>query len=284
MVHFTGMSASFFRKCSLIFLIILAALPAFASIAFAQFGEFGVATTHSVEDQDPQDGDIVSLSAETGNLRITTVEYDEKMFGVVNLAPAIVLRTVGFNTPIVRTGETQVNVTTLNGSIGIGDYVTSSPIPGKGQKATDFNGYILGIALQPFSQTDGTLVDYEGTEVSQGKILVAVGISATTPFIKKVSGGFLGSLQYTGEMLLYMLTATKQSERIMRYILAVLVAMVSLYISFRSFGHNVTKGIESIGRNPMAKGSIQTMIVVNIVLIAIVSLGGILLSLIIISL
>ncbi len=264
--------------------VVIAVLLIVPPAARAQFGGFGVATTHSIEDQNPQDGDIVSLSAETGNLRITSVEYDEKMFGVVSLAPAIVLHTTGFNTPIVRTGETQVNVTTLNGSISIGDYVTSSPIPGKGQKATDFNGYVLGIALQPFSQTDGTLLDYEGTEVSQGKILVAVGISATTPFIKKVSGGFLGSLQYTGELLLYMLAATKESERIMRYILAVLVAIVSLYISFRSFGHNVTNGIESIGLNPMAKGSIQTMIVVNIVLIAIVSLGGILLSLIIISL
>lgn len=255
-----------------------------APSVYSQFGGFGVATTHTVEEKTTEDGDIVSLSSETGNLRLSTLGYDEKMFGVIVLSPAVVLRTIGLNTPIVRSGEVRVNVTTLNGSIGIGDYVTSSPIPGKGQKATDFTGYILGIALEPFGQTDGTLVDFEGQEVAQGKVLVAVGISASTPFIKKVSGGFLGSLRYTGELFLYMFTATRQSERIMRYILAVLVALVSLYLSFRSFGHNVTKGIESIGRNPLAKGSIQTMIMVNVILIAVVSLGGILLSLIIISL
>lgn len=265
---------------TLLFILYFVSAPS----VYSQFGGFGVATSHNVEDKDAQDGDIVSLSSETGNLRLSTLEYDEKMFGVIVLSPAIVLRTVGLNTPIVRSGEVHVNVTTLNGSIAIGDYITSSPIPGKGQKATDFNGYILGIALEPFSQTDGTLVNFEEEEVAQGKVLVAVGISATTPFIKKVSGGFLGSLQYTGELFIYMLTATKQSERVMRYILAVLVALVSLYLSFRSFGHNVTKGIESIGRNPLAKGSIQTMIMVNIILIAVVSLGGILLSLIIISL
>lgn len=278
------MSASFYRKLFVMFLTVLLAFAGSESLVFAQFGGFGIATTHTVEDEAAQDGDIVSLSAENGNLRITTIPYDEKMFGVVAESPTVVLRTVGLNTPVIRSGEARINVTTLNGSIGIGDYITSSAIPGKGQKATDFNGYILGIALEPFNETDGTLIEFEGKEAAQGKVLVAVGITATTPFIKKVSGGFLGNLQYTGELFLYMLTTTRQSERIVRYILAVMVAVISLYISFRSFGHNVTKGIESIGRNPLAKGSIQSMIIVNVVLIAVVSLGGILLSLIIISL
>lgn len=265
-------------------LIALMLLPTSASVVFAQFGGFGVATTHTVENDTAQNGDIVSLSSETGNLLLTTQEYDEKMFGVITLSPAVVLRTVGLNTPIVRSGEVQVNVTTLNGSIGIGDYVTSSAIPGKGQRASELTGYVLGVALQSFTPADGTLIDFEGKEVAQGSILVAVGISPSTPFIRKVSGGFLGGLQYGGELFFYLLTTTKQSERIVRYILAVLVAITSLYISFRSFGHNVAKGIESIGRNPLAKGSIQTMIIVNVVLIAVVSLGGIALSLIIISL
>jgi len=46
----------------------------------------------------------------------------------------------------------------------------------------------------------------------------------------------------------------------------------------------VTKGIESIGRNPLAKTTIQTMIIINVVLIGLVSLGGIILSLTILAL
>lgn len=274
---------SFARLCGLVGLVFFFNILTFTIVRADSLGS-GTISTHTVKDKAAEDGDIVSLTDEKDILALTSVSYDEKMWGVVDLHPVVVVRNVGMDTPIVRIGETMVNVTTINGPIHIGDYVTSSEIPGKGQKATDSTGYVLGVAMENFTEADGKIIDALGKEVSVGKIKVSVGIGPTTPFIQKVSGGFLGGLQYTSSLFIYALATSKQTEKIIRYILAILVAITSLSISFRSFGRNVTKGIESIGRNPLAKGSIQSMIIVNVVLIALVSIGGIVLSLIIISL
>lgn len=250
----------------------------------AEFAETGIATTYTIIDKAAEDGDIVSLTDQKDKLGLSAVAYDEKMFGVYVVHPLIVIRNVGHPSPIVRSGEVMVNVTTVNGDIAIGDYITTSELPGKGQKSTDPTGYVLGIALEPFTQENGTLIDALGKEAAIGKIRVSMGIGPSTPFIQKVSGGFLGGLQYTSSLFLYAVTTSKQTERLIRYILAIIIAVTSIGVSFRSFGRNVTKGIESIGRNPLAKSSIQSMIIINVILIGLVSIGGIVLSLIIISL
>ena len=99
----------------------------------------------------------------------------------------------------------------------------------------------------------------------------------------KTAGGLLGSLQIAAFSVVGTIQQSKQAEKVIRYVLAALVAIITITINFRTFGRNITKGIESIGRNPLAKGAIQSMIILNIIMITIVSVSGILLSLVIIS-
>ena len=80
------------------------------------------------------------------------------------------------------------------------------------------------------------------------------------------------------------IATSRQAEKIFRYFLAASVAIISILVSLFFFGKNVTKGIEMIGRNPLAKVPIQSMILVNVLIIAVIALGGIILSLIILSL
>ncbi|PJC30549.1 hypothetical protein CO050_06025, partial [Candidatus Roizmanbacteria bacterium CG_4_9_14_0_2_um_filter_38_17] len=69
------------------------------------------------------------------------------------------------------------------------------------------------------------------------------------------------------------------SALVIRYILGFLIVLTSLITTFTTMGRNITKGIESIGRNPLAKVQIQTMIVLNVVLIAIINIGAVVMAL-----
>ena len=145
-------------------------------------------------------------------------------------------------------------------------------------------GYLLGIALSDFSEKDGTELKFENKSYRQGKIKVAIGIGPSSLSAINSSGGFLGTARQVGLSFFSLVSANKEAEKIFRYILSALVAIISILGGIYFFGRNVTKGIESIGRNPLAKTTIQTMIIINVVLIGLVSLGGIILSLTILAL
>ena len=264
-------------------LLLLTLLTKTSQPTIAAESNLNIASTYQLIDTEYSDGDIVSIATESGKLSLSKLGYDEKMFGVIDLSPIMVYR-VEEGVPVVRAGEVFVNVTNLNGLVVVGDYVTSSEISGKGQKAPDLVGYMLGRSLETFNEKEASSIDYEGKKLLLGKVKVAVGIGPASPVQLKVSGGLFGTLKQLATSFLYNIQTSKQTERIIRYIIAAIVALVTIYINFRSFGRNITKGIESIGRNPLAKVPIQSMIIVNIILIAVVSLGGILLSLAIISL
>ncbi|OGG03430.1 hypothetical protein A2W14_05320 [Candidatus Gottesmanbacteria bacterium RBG_16_37_8] len=252
------------------------------STIYAQFRTLNIAVTHPISDE-AKPGDIVSLTGKDGLLEPSVVVYDQKMFGAVVDSPAFVIRTL--NTyPVARSGVAYINVTTLGGPIEIGDFITSSPIKGHAQKADNLGGYMLGIALSKFTEKDGQPFDYQKQKIAKGQIKVEVGIGPASPTLQKAAGGLFGTFKQLLSALIYNIKTSKQAEKIIRYIIAALVAVIVVWINFNAFGKNITKGIEAIGRNPLAKMSIESMIIVNVVLIALVSIGGIILSLAILSL
>jgi hypothetical protein len=255
----------------------------FTSKSFAQNPEFNVATTLNISDKEATDSDILSLTTTPETLERSKVAYDDRIYGVGILFPTMLYRTRN-TLPVVRSGTTYVNVSTINGPIKTGDYITSSVLPGKGQKATEYNGYMVGIALADFDEKMGSPMDYEKKKIYTGKVLLSVGIGPAAPVKIQAAGGMFGTFKFLITSFIYNLQTTKEGVRLVRYFLAALVAIATIIVNFKTFGKNVSKGIESIGRNPLAKVSIQSMIILNIALIAIVTIGGIVLSLVIISL
>lgn len=256
----------------------------YAPVVSAQGVQFNIARTITIEDMDAIDGDIVSLSLKKETLIRSTKAFDERMYGVLARDPVMVYRTLT-TLPVAKQGEVNMNVTTLGGPIEVGDYVTSSPIAGKGQHAEGLAGYMVGVAMQNFDGKGASQsADFQGKKYPMGKIKVNVGIGPASPVITKASGGILGTLKQLATAIMFNISASKQAERIVRYILAVLIAIVIIYVSYKTFGANVTKGMEAIGRNPLAKGSIQAMITMNIILLVISVIAGVALSLIVISL
>lgn len=248
-------------------LLLLLLIPLFP--AYAQNPPTGieVTSTYEIADQDAQEGDIVSTT-ETGLVRSSKVG-DNKMFGVIQEKPLLLYRDLGATgKPVMRSSIAQVNVTTLNGLIKYGDYITSSEIPGKGQKAPP-SGPVLGIALTSF---DGSGV---------GKIPVALRIESaglTAP-------GFTGSLfNLIGVAFLENLKDPKKFAEVIRYIAAGLVILLSFTFAFLTFSRSIVKSIEAIGRNPLAKSTIQLSMIINIILLVLTGIIGIVASILIIRL
>lgn len=264
-------------------LIVAFGLLAWPETTFAQgVPQYNIAETLNLVDEEALDGDIVRIDEE-GNLTRTEIDYDQRMFGVVVENPVVVYRT-NETLPITRAGTAFVNVTTIGGDISIGDFITSSKITGKGRKATELTGYVLGVALGSFNQSSGTQTQFEGETITEGKVKVAVGIGPASPVVIQSAGGPLGTLTQLISTFFLNITRSPRLERLIRFILAAIIILLTIYMSYRTFGKNVTKGIEAIGRNPLAKVSIQSMIILNVVLIVVVVFGGIVLALLIISL
>lgn len=239
----------------------------FIKLAHAQ-ETFYVASTFELADPEIKPGDIISRNNE-GKLVRSTVNYDTNLFGVVVDTAPVVFRTSGTGKPIARSGDVKTNVTTLGGPIAIGDSIASSTIAGKGQKAGNSSGYILGIALEAF----------DGKEITTGTINVMLAIG---PGKLSKSGIVANFTDQIGSLFLKNIQTAENTQQIFRYIVAGIISIAAFFIGFSAFGKNITKGIEAIGRNPLAKQQIQAMIILNVVLIALVAIAGIILSLAII--
>lgn len=259
----------------------LYALPftLYPSLAHAQQPE-GIETTsvYEIADPDAVDGDIVTAT-DKGLVR-TNIGFDNKMFGVIQDLPLLVYRTETKGKPVVRSGVAQVNVTTLNGPIKNGDYITTSSIAGKGQKAME-SGYTFGIALGAFTGDGAPQIDGPNGKVASGRIPVAVRIEYTELTNPRFAGRLFG---FIGTALLENVSDPKQIGNVVRYLAAGLIVLLSFTFGFLTFSRSIAKSIEAMGRNPLARSTIQLSMIINIALLVVTGIVGIVASILIIKL
>ena len=239
----------------------------YTSLVHAQNESIEITSVYEISDTEATEGDILTIT-DQGLVR-TDKSFDNKMFGVLQEQPILVYRnneTKG--KPVMRSGVATVNVTTLNGPIKYGDYITSSSVAGKGQKASE-SGYILGIALGSFDKGEA------------GKIPIAIRIEyaeLTNPRFASRLFGFIGN------SFLENIQDPKQLATIIRYIAAGLVVLLAFTFGFLTFSRSIAKSIEALGRNPLAKSTIQLSMVINIILLVVTGIIGIVASILIIKL
>ncbi len=95
-------------------------------------------------------GELVSFDpAGTGVLRSTST-YASGLTGIVSTSPGVLLGSEVDGFMIALSGRVPTNVTNENGSIEVGDPITSSSMAGVGMKATEA-GTIVGYALEAFA-------------------------------------------------------------------------------------------------------------------------------------
>ncbi len=221
----------------------------------------GTAISVVVEDQNVAPGDIISYR--DGKYVKSSAAYDQAMFGVVTNEPALEIDNTNLQNSVfvVSEGEAFVKVSTVNGEIKKGDFITSSDIAGAGQKA-DVSGQVLGQALQDYSAQSPDAID---------DILVQLDIRATI-VSSNVRANLVDALR-SGIQAPFLTPLTS-----LRYLLAALMTGGAFIIGFASFGKTSGRGVEALGRNPLAHKTIQRSIVLNLILNAIIMMAGLVLA------
>lgn len=264
--------------CLFVLLVALFYCGSSLTVAYASLGGTAVATSFEVVGG-AMHGDIVSYNPSNETFAKSAKVGDEQLFGVVVSDPILF---VGSNTatsqvPIVRDGEAEVAVSTLGGPIEVGDYITTSRIEGVGQRVNaNRRIYVLGVALEHFgADAPGASFALVGTEqVAVGQILVALRMGFYVPeFEDSALKGSTGDAADAGQSntVLGALNEENRSFMVVRYILAALVTFSAIVIALRSFGGSLSDSIVSVGRNPMARSYILSMMLWNSMLILVVS-------------
>jgi hypothetical protein len=240
---------------STFFLIVSGIL--FPLSAYAQNMSVGTAYSTLIIDSDVKDGTIIVATSK--GYKISTVAYDSNVYGVYTESPSVYLQNTDSPQarPVTTSGKVSVLVSSINGNIKKNDMVTTSTIPGVGQKA-DRNGMVLGTALEDYSSSD---------QKATGKILVAVNPHYTGSFTTKTN--LIEAIRNASDP-----TILAQSGTSLRYLLAVGIVLISFGVGFTYFGRVTSRGVEALGRNPLASRAIQLNLILNLILmIAIIGAG-----------
>jgi hypothetical protein len=213
-----------------------------------------IAQNFEIKDPEVKKGDIVSLK--DGEIFRSNIPYDENILGVVGEKPILVFGKETTSTlPIVSYGKTLVRVSNRNGKIKKGDYITSSNRPGVGQKATE-SGFVIGRALEDFDKEEG---------------LIQVFVNIQYLNIEK---GITPKPHLVDELFSFLKTPENVPE-VLRYIFGSFLAGVSFLFGFLSFVRSLREGIVGISRNPLAKRSIQFVMILNLIGIFVLTLAGV---------
>ena len=101
-------------------------------------------------DQDLQPGDLVTVDPAGVNKVKRASSPAEPLLGIVSTKPGFVTgRHYDGWHPVALAGRVPTRVSTINGAIKAGDYITASDIPGVGVKSAD-TANVIGIALESY--------------------------------------------------------------------------------------------------------------------------------------
>jgi len=271
------LSALAFTLISTSFFLLIFKISNSFSFAFSGNESFEI----RLEDKNisPSDGSLVSLSEK--GYALSSIPYDPNFAGVINRNPDIVykqeINLPENKLPLSFRGSVYTLVSNKNGNLKIGDLVTTTENQGVGQKATE-DGFVIGRSLEDvvFTNSNPSLVLVMLDPHIHSKVLVfdsKVGSSG----IKRIMAVFYNFLKTGGG------AAENEPSKVFRYILAIIVVVMSLGAGFLLFGRVAIKGLDAIGRNPLAGKLITTGILINSVLTVIVALSGLVLAYLIIS-
>ncbi len=226
--------------------------------------EFGVAHHLSVvSDEELLDGMVVS---QRDNQYIVSDEpYDKNMLGVVNLVPTVEVTTSGDDTttPVISAGTVLVRVNGQSGPIEIGNRLTTSETPGEAMRANR-SGFTLGIAEEVFAASTPDEVG-----VIKVKLDIKFTFAEDSPNSERISARLLDLVSLSA------IAALEEPKEILQYVIGGITLLGSVTIGFFSFTRTAQKGIDALGRNPLARNSISFSIFANIGISFVIIAAGI---------
>ncbi len=254
------------------FLIILSLLGVSAYLfntVSAQVGQ-GI---NPVSDEGIVPGNIISRDSRTGFFYLSQTVDSPDVFGVIVERPLMtIIPDEESNVSVLRTGQARVNVVLKDGPIRTGDRIVTSDVPGYGMTAGSEHRNLVGIALEDLTESGATdiVFDIFDQEIPAGQLLVDLKIGATE--------GDEDIFPAEDEEDSVLEQIEHYLAMIARYMAAAMVALGAFYFAYYFFKANVKDGLSALGRNPLARQSIQKMMIFNMFLVILISVGGLLLS------
>jgi hypothetical protein len=227
-----------------------------------------------------QKGIIVQLKKGDGSkVEPLTQVSDASMLGVVvSASDSAVSLSTNADTQqvfVANYGRYDVLVSSQNGPINSGDYITISSINGVGMKAQAAQTVVLGKALKSFDgrtniESSANLVDSLGNKksVTLGRIPVDISISRNPLFQPESPPGVPRILEKAAQVV------TSRPIGAVRIYASLGVLLLSVIIAGSILFAGVRSGMTAIGRNPLAKHSIiRNLITVTLIALIIVTVG-----------
>lgn len=240
-------------------LIIGVAITTVLPVAAETYG--GGSVSSYAADAPIDTGTIVVLTGKDSNrVKVATQADVNNMFGVVvdktQLPLSVTNEGIENETFVAVSGTYNVLVSSQEGSITAGDYLTLSSVHGIAMRAGEEEVTVFGRANGNFNDSSvslgtTTLKDSNGgtKTVKIGSVPVTIDIK-TNPNHKSTDVNAPEFLKRVGEAI-----ADKEVNPIRIYI-GVAIAVISLIAAIAVLYAGVRNGVISIGRNPMSKKSI----------------------------
>lgn len=207
-------------------------------------------------------GTIVSLDKDdTGSVVPTAPGIFEHMHGVI-VEPndsAVTLTEDTSSVFVASSGQYEVLVSSLNGNIKQGDFISGSSISGVGMKIDQQETYVVGQALEDldFSASSSVLSSTEvsdsgggTTTVSIGRVLVRIDVKSSPASAAEVSSTPAVLLSVSELVAGKPVSASRIYSATAVLLLSIILAGTLLYASVKS-------SFTSIGRNPLSKKPIM---------------------------
>lgn len=214
----------------------------------------GVGITIEVNDSNVTQGDIISTT--TNGYIKSKILYDPSTYGVIADKPVMGIINLNMDKPlyVISKGQARIKVSTANGPIKRNDFIATSTTPGVGVRATA-NGFVVGQAME----------SYDGA--STGVIMATIDphFNTTSP---KISTNIFSVIKSAGD------SPFLNPLDSLRYLVAALVAMTSFILGFVYFGRVAQRGVEAVGRNPLAGRFIELSVIINVLLTGVIVIVG----------
>jgi hypothetical protein len=210
---------------------------------------------------------VVAIKPGTSNtVELAPAGKSQLLYGVAidpSHAPVTLQRQIGQQVFVATSGNYPVLVSTQNGPIKAGDYLSISNTDGIAAKATNSQAYVVGQALQKFDGTSGVLSAGAGNS-SIGRIAVSVLVQHNPGLKNNVA--LPSFLRSAGDSI-----AGKEVTPLRIYA-AIAALTIAGLIAFGTLAVGVRSAMTAIGRNPLSRqyllrGLVQVVVVSLMVLI-----------------
>jgi len=212
---------------------------------------------------------VVALDKKSTNTVMAAPAADSsQMYGVVidpTLA-AVTIQNPGQQVYVATSGSYQVLVSSEDGVIKAGDYISMSSINGIAAKASPLESSIIGRALSGFDGKTNVITTSKGTAIGRITINIETGRNP----LSRDSVAVPSALRTLGDSIAgKTVTALRIYSALAIFLMTAVIAACLLYVGVRS-------GMIAIGRNPLSRHSILRSLAQVIVISLLIFIAGLL--------